>query len=101
EPLLDRARQGNPMLASAGAEIAAVEGGRKLVEKSWYPDVTLGAAGIDRADGPPGYMAWIGVRVPLQWGLREAQAREQTARAGAARSRADAALLQIQGNLEA
>jgi outer membrane protein TolC len=98
--LLDLARQTSPSVETASAEITAAEGGRKLVDKSWYPDVTLGAAAIQREDGPPGFMASIGVRVPLQWGLREAQAREASARAGAARAKLDAALLEIQGGLD-
>jgi cobalt-zinc-cadmium efflux system outer membrane protein len=100
ETLLDRARQTSPPVETAAAEITAAEGGRKLVDKSWYPDVTLGAAAIQRADGPPGYMASIGVRVPLQWGLRDAQAREAVARAGAARAKLDASLLEIQSGLD-
>jgi outer membrane protein TolC len=100
DTLLDRARQNNPALATASSEIAAAEGSRRLVEKSWYPDVTLGAGAIDRQDGPPGFMASVGIRVPLQWGLREAQSREAIARAGAARSRLDASILQLQSSLE-
>jgi cobalt-zinc-cadmium efflux system outer membrane protein len=100
EALLDRARSDSPAVATAAAEIEAAEGGRRLVDKSWYPDVTLGAAAIQRADGPPGYMASAGFRIPLQWGLREAQGREAAAKAAAARSRREAALLDIQGALE-
>jgi outer membrane protein TolC len=100
DDLLRRARESNPILASANADIAAAEGGRKLVAKSWYPDVTLGVGAIDRADGPPGYMASIGIKVPLQWGFRDAQARETSARASAARSQLDAQLLDLQGTLE-
>jgi outer membrane protein, heavy metal efflux system len=100
DTLLDRARQNNPTLATASSEIAAAEGSRRLVEKSWYPDVTLGVGAIDRQDGPPGFMASVGIRVPLQWGLREAQSREAIARAGAARSRLEASLLELQSSLE-
>ena len=40
-------------------------------------DVTLKAGAIDRTgNGPKGYLAEIGLRVPLQWGLHEAQQRE-------------------------
>jgi cobalt-zinc-cadmium efflux system outer membrane protein len=99
EALLDRARMDSPVLATASAEIVAAEGGRTLVDKSWYPDVSVGASAIDRANGPPGFMATIGIRVPLQWGLRQAQAREASARIGAAQSRREASLLDIQGEL--
>jgi outer membrane protein, heavy metal efflux system len=55
EELLATARERSPLLASADAEIDAAEGDRRLVERSWYPDVTLGAAAIQREDGPEGY----------------------------------------------
>ena len=46
-------------------------------------------------------MLTAGLRVPLQWGLRRAQAREASARLGAARARQDGALLGLRGDLEA
>lgn len=100
EPLLEQARQRSPLLAGAQAEITAAEGGRQLVRKSWYPDLSLGAAAIQREDGPEGYMLMAGVRLPLQWGLRDAQAREASATLAAARSRREAAVFELQGALE-
>ena len=44
--LLERARQHSPLVVGADAEIAAAQGGRQLVAKSWYPDISLGAAAI-------------------------------------------------------
>lgn len=88
------------MLAAAGYEIAAAEDRSRLAGKNRYPDISLGVAAIDREDGPGGFMASAGIRVPLQWGLRETQIREATLRAFAAQSRRDAALLQLQGDLE-
>lgn len=99
--LLERARQNNPMVASAAAEIAAAEGDRQLVARSWYPDLTLGAGAIQREDGADGFIVSAGIRVPLQWGLRQAQAREATAKLGAARSRRESELLELEGSLEA
>ncbi|MGE0270249.1 MAG: TolC family protein [Alphaproteobacteria bacterium] len=98
--LLARARQENPAFATASAEITAAEEERRLIDKSWYPNVTLGAAGITRANGPPGYMASIGLKVPLQWGVREAQAREAVAKQGAAKSKLETAVLEVQAGLE-
>ncbi|HEX9461998.1 MAG TPA: TolC family protein [Alphaproteobacteria bacterium] len=98
--LVDRARRNNPMLAEATSEIAAAEDSRRLVDKSWYPDVTVTLGQSSLPDIGPRLYAGVGLKVPLQWGLREAQAREATARAGAARSRLDASLLQLQGDLE-
>lgn len=98
--LLERARRNNPMLASAGYDIAAAEDGLRLIEKNRYPDISLGASAIDREDGPAGVMASAGIRIPLQWGLRKAQIREYSAQTGAAQSRRDALALQLQGGLE-
>jgi outer membrane protein TolC len=98
--LIERARAGNPSLASGDAQIAAAAAGKKLADKSWYPDVTLKAGAIDRTgNGPNGYVAEIGLRVPLQWGLHEAQQREAAAQVGAAQSRRQAVELQIQSDL--
>jgi outer membrane protein, heavy metal efflux system len=99
EELLARARERSPLAEAADAEIAAAEGDRRLVERSWYPDVTLGAAAIQREDGPEGYMLSAGLRLPLQWGLRRTQAREATAKLNAARARREGALLELQGAL--
>ncbi len=100
DDLLDRARQNNPMLASAGYEIAAAGDRSRLIEKNRYPDILLGVSAIDREDGPAGVMASAGIKIPLQWGFRKAQIREASAQAGAAQLRRDASLLQLQGSLE-
>jgi cobalt-zinc-cadmium efflux system outer membrane protein len=98
--LMERARRGNPTLAAGDAQIAAAAAGRELADKSWYPDITLSAAAIDRTgNGPPGYMAGIGLKVPLQWGLHEAQQREASAQLSATQARRQALELQIQGEL--
>ena len=101
DQLLEQARLSNPLVATAAAEITAAEGDRQLVERSWYPDITLGAAAIQREDAADGFIVSAGIRVPLQWGLREAQAREATAKLGAARSRRDSELLKLEGSLAA
>jgi outer membrane protein TolC len=98
--LMERARAGNPSLAGGEAQIAAAAAGKQLADKSWYPDITLKAGAIDRNhNGPNGYMAEIGFRVPLQWALHEAQQREAAAQVGAAQARRQALELQIQGEL--
>jgi outer membrane protein, heavy metal efflux system len=99
EALIQRARAGNPSLAGRDAQIAAAAG-KQLADKSWYPDVMLKAGAIDRTgNGPNGYLAEIGFRVPLQWGLHEAQQREAAAQVGAAQARRQALELQIQSEL--
>ncbi|MFI4987102.1 MAG: TolC family protein [Alphaproteobacteria bacterium] len=98
--LLERARAANPGLQSNSAIIAGAESNRRLAEKSWYPDITVSAAAIDRTgNGPNGYMAAIGLKVPLQFGLHSAQEHEATAKLGAARARQQALEQQIEGDL--
>jgi outer membrane protein TolC len=98
--LMARARNANPSLATAGAEIAAAEGERRLIDKSWYPDVTLTLGGDALPNMPPRVVAGIGVKVPLQWGVREAQEREATAKKGAAQLRKEATVLKIESELQ-
>ena len=100
DALMQRALAGNPSLAGGDAQIAAAAAGQQLANKNWYPDVTLKAGAIDRTgNGPNGYLAEIGLRVPLQWGLHEAQQREAAAQVGAAQARRQALELQIQSDL--
>ncbi|HWK46909.1 MAG TPA: TolC family protein [Stellaceae bacterium] len=98
--LLERARVANPGLQSSSAIIAGAESNRRLAEKSWYPDITISASAIDRTgNGPNGYMAAIGLKVPLQFGLHSAQEHEATAKFGAARARRQVLEQQIEGDL--
>jgi outer membrane protein TolC len=99
DALMARARTGNPMLMTARAEIEAAEGARRLVDKSWYPDVTLTLGGNDLAGIGTKVTGGVGIKVPLQWGVREAQAREATAKKGAAELRLEAASLKIESEL--
>jgi cobalt-zinc-cadmium efflux system outer membrane protein len=101
--LLERAGSGNPAVGAASSQIAAAEGDRSLVRKSWYPDVTLGVTFQQFVDQKgrrsPGYEAMVGLKVPLQWGLREAWEREAAANVGAAHRRRDAADANVRGEL--
>jgi outer membrane protein TolC len=100
EALMQRVLAANPSLAGRDAQIAAAATGKQLADKSWYPDVMLKVGAIDRTgNGPNGYLAEIGLRVPLQWGLHEAQQREAAAQVGAAQARRQALELQIQSEL--
>jgi cobalt-zinc-cadmium efflux system outer membrane protein len=98
--LMARARESNPLLATARAEIDAAEGESRLVDKSWYPDVTLTLGANDLADIGSRVTGTVGIKVPLQWGVREAQAREATAKKGAAQLRQEAAALKIESELQ-
>lgn len=98
--LLERARAANPGLQSTTAAIAGAEHSRDLAEKSWYPDVTISAGAIDRTgNGPNGYTAMIGLKVPLQFGMHQAQEREARAQLGAARARREALDQQIESDI--
>ena len=100
DALMARARSSNPMLATARSEIEAAEGERRLVDKSWYPDVTLTLGGDDLAGIGTRVTGGIGIKVPLQWGVREALAREATAKKGAAQLRQEAVSLKIGSELQ-
>lgn len=100
--LVERAEMQNPAVGAAAARVRAAEGEQALVGKTWYPDVTLGAAvqqffAQDRRT--PGYEAMIGFEIPLQWGLREAWEREAAARLAASRRRRDAEAADLRGGL--
>lgn len=98
--LVERARRASPQITVEEAQIAAADSTRRLVEKNWYPDVTLGVGAVDRDRQFAGYEAMIEFKIPLQGDLRRAQEREAVARWGAARSRLDAANARIRGEIE-
>ena len=100
DALVARSRSSNPTVATALAEIAAAAGERSLVDKSWYPDVTISLGADDVANIGPRVTAGVGIKVPLQWGVREAEARAATAKKGAAQLRLDALLLKIESELQ-
>lgn len=96
EHLAVRALSGNPMLRADLADIRGAEAKQDLAQKSWYPDITLGVSAIDRRNnGPTGYVASIGIDVPLQWGLHKATTREATATLGAERADRDARQVEL------
>jgi cobalt-zinc-cadmium efflux system outer membrane protein len=100
EVLIARAREANPTIATARAEIAAAEGEQTLVERSWYPDVTVTAGVNDVAGVGPRATAGVGIKVPFQWGVREAKGREAAAKKGAAQLRLETAVLKIGNEIE-
>jgi outer membrane protein, heavy metal efflux system len=91
----------NPGVQAALAEREAADRARLLAEREWYPDVAVMLTGIDRRDnGPPGFMAGIGVRIPLQHDARRAIIREASAKLSAATLRRNAAELAAEVELE-
>jgi outer membrane protein TolC len=100
ERLAQRARQGNAVLAADAAALTGAAANRRLADKTWYPDVTLGASAIGRSGwGPAGYQAWIGMKIPLQAGLHDGEIRQAAAQAQAAQARLDANEQQIRSDL--
>lgn len=98
--LLAAAERRNPQLAAIDAEILAERGNVELVDRSWYPDLTVGFTVVDRDRDLGGYEASIGFSIPLQWGLRDAQKSQAMARVGAAQARLRASFAEIRGELE-
>ena len=101
DDLVARARDHNPAIAVARAEITAAQGERTLVDKSWYPDVTLSVGGDALPNQAVQPMVGVGIKIPFQWGVLEAQARAATAKKGAAQARLDGEMLKIESDLHA
>ncbi len=90
------ARAANPRVAAAKSRIAAADANRRLAQKEWFPNVTLSVGAIDRNGfGPNGYMASVSLRVPLQWGLRNALEDQARADLRAAEAMRDAAAQEV------
>ncbi len=88
------------MLAAGEAEIAAAEGELRLVEKSRYPDLTLSVGASDVPNLAPQPTVGLGVKIPLQWGVRKANEQAASAKASAARSRLAGMNLQLESDLK-
>ena len=97
--LLERSRASNPRLFAGAAAIHGAVSERQLAQRAWYPDITLGAGAIQRDNGPAGFLASVGIKIPLQRGPKEAGEREAAARLGAAERDLDAATAEIEGDL--
>ena len=77
----------------------AVDRGRDLADRNWYPDIGVGV-GVNQTDrGLDSYQAMVEVNLPLQWGLRRAQQAEATAMASGARQRLAQMDRQLEGDL--
>jgi outer membrane protein TolC len=97
--LVDRALRASPAIAAEQARIEAAVGGRKLVKRSWFPDVTLGLSAVEESRRIMGYEAMVELALPLRWGVREAQAREAATRVAAAQAARNATARQLEGEL--
>ncbi len=99
EALVARMEAANPELAAERAMRSAAGGARRLADQAWYPDVTIGASVANRGGAFTGYEAMVGARIPLQWGVKEAQQREAAAKYGAAEARLRGAAARARSDL--
>jgi len=98
--LVERARAGNPTLASNTAAVAAARTRSTLADKAWYPDVTLGAGPLIQTNNRPvGFAATVGLNIPLPWGRQASGQQEAAAQLGASQQRYEASRLEIEGAL--
>ncbi|TWB56251.1 TolC family protein [Nitrospirillum viridazoti] len=97
--LADRAQADNPRLAAGLAEVRGAEEERRLAAKAWYPDLTLAVGAIQRDNGPTGYTATVGFKIPLQAEPKRAKERQAVAKANATRQSLVATAADIEGDL--
>ncbi|TWB70708.1 outer membrane protein TolC [Nitrospirillum amazonense] len=97
--LADRAQADNPRLAAGLAEVRGAEEERRLAAKAWYPDLTLAVGAIQRDNGPTGYTATVGFKIPLQAEPKRARERQAVAKANASRQSLAATAADIEGDL--
>ncbi|MDF3624661.1 MULTISPECIES: TolC family protein [Acetobacteraceae] len=99
ESLLDRARSGNGAVHANSAAIDEAESRRRLAERAWYPDVTVGGGPVVQTNAPTGFSAMVSLSIPVQFGAKRADEDAQTARLDAAERRRDGTMATIQAAL--
>ncbi len=85
--LLDRAIKLNPMISEGEAKVASAGVAKSLAERNRYPDVSLGAMTTQDRNGYAGTGVMGEIRVPLQWGAKEAEISAASAERAAAEQR--------------
>lgn len=93
------ARSANPMLALAGAQSNSAAQTKFLTDLNYYPDVTLGAKYVQRPFAEDTGEFMLGVKLPLQYEVKDAEQRAAGARLGAAQARNEALRLRIDGQI--
>jgi outer membrane protein, heavy metal efflux system len=93
------ARSANPMLALAGAQSNSAAKTKSLTDLNYYPDVTLGAKYVQRPGTEDTGEFMLGVKLPLQYDVKDAEQRAAGARLGAAQARNEALRLRIDGQI--
>ncbi len=97
--LEDRLRAKNPQLFTIDAQVTASEKNRELVLKNRYPDFIFGLSPTQVGGQIKEWGLMVELNIPLQQQTRRAQEREADTMLTAARSRKEAALNQLLGDL--
>jgi outer membrane protein, heavy metal efflux system len=85
--LLDRAARLNPMIAEGRAKTRSAAAAQTLADRNRYPDVSLGVMTTRDRDGYAGSGVMGELRVPLQWGAKQAEVDAASAERAAAEQR--------------
>lgn len=98
--LIEKAHTHNPLITSHEIEIASNKAGQDLVEKSWYPDITVGIGAVDNKRRFSGYEAMISVNIPIEWSARQSQEREAALNTLTSKKRLESLKTRLQGEIE-
>lgn len=97
--LVDRAVKLNPMIAEADAKTGSANVAQSLAERNRYPDVSLGVMTARDRDGYAGTGVMGEIRIPLQWGAKEADVSAASAERAAAQHRLNALKATLRGEV--
>lgn len=87
DALAERAMRLNPEIAEGEAKTSAAGKARELADKSFYPDLSVGA-GFSTENGRYGSASILGeIKIPLQWGAKNAEVTATIAEKAAAQTR--------------
>lgn len=92
-------RSANPMLALAGAQSNSAAQTKSLTDLNYYPDVNVGAKYVQRPGTEDTGEFTLGVKLPLQYDVKDAAQRAAGARLSAAQARSEALRLRIDGQI--
>src|SRR6266853_1646948 len=85
--LVDRAVRLNPMVAEGQAKTGSAAAAQTLADRNRYPDVSVGVITTRNRDGYAGTGVMGELRVPLQWGAKQAEGDAASAERAAAEQR--------------
>jgi len=98
--LLEIARTASPALSAQSAEINAARTRSDLADRTWYPDITVGAGPVVQTNNHPvGFAVTVGMNIPVPWGREASGQQVAAANLGGAKQRYDAALRDVEAAL--